>query len=453
MTKRILIVSYHFYPDTAVGAKRMSELARYLCDQGHEVVVVSAASARYLQLDPELELEVPGLRCIRVPQPTKLSPLVLNQIKRLRRRGEGQQPGAVSGAGVGNSLPERENTLQRLKRVYHSLEWLVDDKKLWASLVALRLVLLSFGKPFDVVISSGPPMTAHLAVWAARPMLRCRWIADLRDPWTDQDHWRLHIQSAISRRANRSLERRVFASADAISVTTPGYARTLRKSYPARQDQIFTVLNGFEGIVEPSQPPQGRLDLLYAGSLYYNRDPFPLLRALGRLVEQPEVDRSRVRFRLFGDCAAWGGTNLTEWIAQHGLHDCVSVHPPVSVAEIRQLMVESNVLVNFAQGQPMQIPAKMFEYIAARREMLLITENDSDSAWLARQAGSANIVTPGDENAALEALGDLYRKYVVNPQQADLDPSRLLIFGRANQNARFLELLTGEIGVQQEAGL
>ena len=42
MARRILIVSHHFYPEAQVGAKRMSELARHLCDDGDEVVVITA---------------------------------------------------------------------------------------------------------------------------------------------------------------------------------------------------------------------------------------------------------------------------------------------------------------------------------------------------------------------------------------------------------------------------
>lgn len=453
MTKRILIVSHYFYPHAAVGAKRMSELARCLCHEGHEVVVVSADSARY-RTDPDLALDLPNLRRIGVPQPPKLTPAVLDQVKRMRARLLRARAGAATAAAVGAGASlANESLWQRCKRFYHSLEWLVDDNKLWAGLVAARLTSSAFGKPFDVVISSGPPMSAHLAVLLARPVLRGRWIMDLRDPWSDQDHWRPEIHSRLSRSVNRWLERRAVASADAIAVTTLGYAQVLRQRYPAKQDLIQLILNGFEGGVEASPPPHGRLDLLYAGSLYYNRDPFPLLRAILKLVSRPDVDRGRVSFRLFGHCGSWGGVRLPDWIAQHGLDDCVSVHPAVPAAAIRRLMAQSNVLVNFAQGQPMQIPAKMFEYIAARRDMLLLTEADSDSAWLGRQAGCAQIVPSGDQAAADAAVAALYDKYVRSPQRVDFDVSRLTRYSRETQNARFLDLLTGELVVEQEAGL
>jgi hypothetical protein len=43
------------------------------------------------------------------------------------------------------------------------------------------------------------------------------------------------------------------------------------------------------------------------------------------------------------------------------------VRPAVPPAEASALMTEAEVLVNFAQGQPEQIPAKLYDYIASGR--------------------------------------------------------------------------------------
>src|SRR5699024_1187367 len=124
--------------------------------------------------------------------------------------------------------PPDEARLRRWKRLFHSLEHLVDKHKLWATLAAARLTLLGLGESFDAVISSGPPMSAHLAVLLARPVLRSHWIMDLRDPWCDQDYGRPDLHSSVSRRLNGVLEKRAFASADAVSVVTPSYHELLR---------------------------------------------------------------------------------------------------------------------------------------------------------------------------------------------------------------------------------
>src|SRR5690606_30183401 len=137
----------------------------------------------------------------------------------------------------------------------------------------------------------------------------------------------------------------------------------------------------------------------------------------------------------------------------HGQQDSIRVKPRVPAAEVEALLTEENVLINFAQGQPMQIPAKMFDYLAARREILLITEPDSDTAWLARQSGCARIVPPEDDAAMSAALADLYQEYVAAAQGREELGRSLDAFGRRAQNARFLDLLQEGAIVEQEVGL
>lgn len=439
MAKRVLIVSYHFYPDSEIGARRVSELARSLCEQGVEVVVLSARSRRYIRSDPALALSLPGLRVISVPVPPKLLPGLLKAVKRLRP-GRGRAP--APSAPAPSEAAGGESWRARLRRYYLSLEWLVDDKKAWAALAALRLWGLR-GR-FDAVISSGPPMTGHIATWLARPALRCPWIMDLRDPWYYEKDWRSEVQSGFSRSVNAALERSCARSADHIVTTTPGLAAILRERYPEQGDSVRVIYNGFGQTLPLGEPPAGALRLLYAGTLYYNRDPFPLLNALAALVRQPGVDRARVSMELVGNCGSWGGIDIARWAREHDLADVIRVKPPVPAGQVPELMKQANVLVNFAQGQPNQIPAKMFDYIASGREMLLITESHSDSAGLALEAGCARVVEPGNEAALQETLRQLYRDYVESPRPPQLDAARQRLFSRDVQNERFVDLLEGD---------
>ena len=447
MARRILIVSHHFYPEAQVGAKRMSELARHLCDDCDEVVVITAR-APAAACDQSLQLRLPGLRQIRIPLPPKLLPFLLPRLRRLR--GENGRANATAAPAVpGSAKSGRESLLAKAKRFYFSLEWLIDDKKLWSFLVTLRLYGFLFAKPFDAVISSGPPMSAHLAVLLGRPILRGRWVLDLRDPWCDQSE-RSHVESRFSRWCNRRLEARVIAAADAVTVTTPSYRDLLRQRYPRQSSKIWLILNGYDRPPTHGPASTGRLQLLYAGTLYYNRDPFPLLRAVRELVDDPEVDRSKVSVRLVGDCDRWNDISLTDWIEANRLQDCVHVEPWAAPDTVAQLMAEANVLIAFAQGQPLQIPAKMFDYLAARREILLIAEPDSDAAWLARQSDSARIVAPGDEAAMGAALRALYRDYVTAPRRPQRLAAPLDAFSRRAQNAHFLDLLREGAVIEQE---
>lgn len=437
MNKKILIVSYHFFPDAAIGARRTSKLARFLKDNGCDVTVVCAGSAHDMRTDPALEAGVADLRRIALPLPPRLTPPLLRLLKRLRRR----PADGASAPAAAAAAPVREGPLQRLKRYYHSLEFMVDDRKLWSLRVMFRLWSLGPRESYDAVISSGPPMSPHIAVLFSRLFLRCPWIMDLRDPWRDNGA-QPGVQSALSRGVSAFFERRCVRSATVVTTTTPGLMSVLRQRYPERADAMRTIFNGYDGSPETQPAPSGRLRLLYAGSIYFNRNPFPLLEALEWLLERPEVDRSKVSFLLVGHCQSWRERDIPDWIRRHGMDDCIQVRPPVPQAQVRQLMREANVLVNFAQGQPQQIPAKLFEYLEAGREMLLIAEEHSDSATLVRDSGSGRICDPSRPEALREALLGLYRHYVIDGAGYRFEPARCAAYGRAGQNARFAEAIS-----------
>ncbi|RFA25158.1 hypothetical protein CAI21_19890 [Alkalilimnicola ehrlichii] len=437
MDARVLIISYHFYPDHAVGAKRMSELARELVAAGCRVTVLTVAKNG--QQDPALLTRVDGVEIIGVPQPPKLLRKVLPY---LRRQRNAESAVASAESAQHPVAAETESRIERLKRWYHSLEWLVDDNKAWAWRTWRRAVMLGLERPFDCVISSGPPHSAHLAARWAKPWLRAPWIMDLRDPWTDDSEWRAHVHSRASRWINRRFESNALCKADQVIATTPGLAARLQLRFPRKQEAIDTVYNGYDEAVQALPPsPRGELRLLYAGSLYYNRDPFPLLSAVAKLVDDPAVDRRKVRFSLVGNCSDWQGRPLVPWIEEHGLADCIGVRPPVSPDAVGKLLAEANVLVNFAQGQPRQIPAKMFEYIAAGREMLLLTERESDSARLALTAKAGRVVEPGDVDELVRTLRDLYRFYVEQAQVYQAEAAEVALFSREQQNARLIQLI------------
>ena len=64
----VLIVSYHFYPASEIGARRVTALARYLADRGVRVVVVSAFGNRAVARGSEIQ---PGIIAIPVPRPQR----------------------------------------------------------------------------------------------------------------------------------------------------------------------------------------------------------------------------------------------------------------------------------------------------------------------------------------------------------------------------------------------
>ena len=354
--------------------------------------------------------------------------------------------------GENHPRAERETPLQTVARYWHSFTWINDDKKRWSFKVAWELRRYVRCKRCDVIISSGPPMSGHMAVWLSQIGKTVPWIMDYRDPWYQAAAWIRSVQSPVKDGVESWLETRCLSAATAVVCATEAIGRSLGLRSPRALNgkTVLAIENGFDGAIRQSSPPTGRLALLYAGTLYLNRDPRPLLRALAALRETMNPSPGTLSFTIVGNWQAFDAADLPAAIEALGLGDTVRLVPPVPQSELNAFYEDANVLVNFAQQQPLQIPAKMFEYIAQRREVLLYAESDSATGVLCGRIPWVHRCDDQDIGATVQVLNRLYDRYVRRNQISDFPDQIISRYSRAGQLERYEALLKtaihGEVG-------
>jgi hypothetical protein len=113
---------------------------------------------------------------------------------------------------------------------------------------------------------------------------------------------------------------------------------------------------------------------------------------------------------------------------------------PVSSARVQELTQACNVIVNFAQGQPEQVPAKLYEQLVAHRHGLLFAEPDSESAKVAACVPSI-LRLDDDATAVADALHQLYRVLVEGGPGAEPGQGDVEQHSRRHSNALMRALL------------
>ena len=441
MTMRVLFFVQHFYPSREIGARRPSELAKYFLAQGHQVDALCATVST--PWDEAQRRALASCDITQVPIPPKVMPRFLHAYKRLKAKllgGGAGTPATAAGASASPSGAPRPATVSTFKRWYFSLESLYASLKLWSvACVGPAWARLGRGK-YDLVITSCPPMNTALVVRLMRALGRgrFRWIIDLRDPFFGP-----HLPSntsALRRGLERWAERSCIRNCDAIVVTTPGLGEDVKSRHPEAANKIHVVYNGYDG--EPNflpLPPPGRtVRLLSAGTIYYRRDPRPLLDAL-QIAFGQGLPADAFHLTFLGSCENPSRETLLQWIADRGLSQAVELHPVVPPQEVEGFMQRAHILVNFAQEQGIMVPAKTYEYIASGREVLTITEPDSETARIVARAGCGPTTLP-DAAAMAGILVDFYRRYVVDtrPFAPNLEVARG--FSRTGQNREMLKI-------------
>ncbi len=203
------------------------------------------------------------------------------------------------------------------------------------------------------------------------------------------------------------------------------------------------IRNGYDGSVIPSmQSTNGRLTILFAGELYVGRDPFPFLAALEWLLSRPEVDSTRIRVTFMGRVDSYADKSLTQWVAERACGRVMRLLPPQGSEVLAAAVEESTVLLNFAQGQHLSVPAKTYEHLASGREILVACENDCETARLVAGIPGVNQVDPSNFGALTEVLLSLYNRHVligklICPAESDVER-----FSRPAANEAFLALFS-----------
>ena len=441
-----IVVAYHFYPSPEVGAKRMSALADHLRRNGQLVTVVSAFEGlESLDQDDVRWEQLRRYQLIRIPIVRSRSLAFLVRMKsRLRRLRSTASPGSRSAepgtlAKVGNPEVARSRSLRRL---LFDILHVIDDKKRW-SLHAMRKIMSAQEVPrTGVMIVSGPPMSTLLGAVLAARRLGIPIVVDLRDPICIQTAKGTPDHGFQAQWGRRALERYVLRRATFVTTTSPSLRKRLQITYPEVGDRISCIYNGFDEEPLPERSSTGnRLVVVYAGALYINRNPFPFLESVGHLLTQDDVDASRVEILFAGECDQYRGISLRRWLADRPWGDAVKIYPRLDSRDLMQLYERATLLLNFAEGQRTQVPAKTFELLALGRELLVLCEPDSDTAALVQGITGVSCAQSGDEVALRRLLLDVYQRHVVQGTLRAPLLREISQYSRAAQNERFVAVL------------
>jgi len=409
--KRLLLVAYYFPPLVVAGTFRALRLARYLPRAGWNVTVVSGKPTLRLLKDAGLEREIPPE--VQVLRATSIEPrnalLALHQI------------------GLGSVARRVEPWFM-----------LPDDQRGWAPFALAAARRAHAAAPFDAVITTSAPYSAHLVGRALR-RAGLPWLADFRDEWTTNPYLSGRYPTGWHLRESQRLERAVLEEADrVVSVSEPCLAG-LRRAAPGQPDGKFRVLpNGYDAAHFPAHDARRpeRFRIVFTGTFYGHHTPRVFLEGLTRACADGRVRADDVEVVFAGHTAGLerigAALPLPVRVVEHLPHG-------EAVALMRDAAVLLLVLSD--AGGPGIYTTKLFEYLAARRPILALVPVAGVAADLVRKSRSGTVVAPDDPRAVADALARLYSAWQEGGIPHDPDLSVIERFEGSRQAADWAALL------------
>ncbi len=390
---KILIVSWYFPPVNLVGALRVGRFARYLTERGHQVGVVAGSGwgmPETLPLGVELD-RLAYARCRDVNAPVRLGSGLWTRLtgrESTRAAAAGAQVAAPE-PGQGDAGGSRPALLRRLSDAYTNLLNVPDQRIGWYPDAVRQVMRLARGWCPDVLYASGPSFTAFAACARASKRLGVPWIAEFRDRWADDPY---DLVPAWRARLDHWVERRVLASAAGVVTVSEPWAEFYRTKYDKPVELVYNGYDPDDFPGDPDAPVQSGTEavrILYTGGIYPGRrDPTPLFEALRLL--GTEAEKVVVEF--------YGSAPELVWplAERSGVSHLVRVNPSVPHRESLRLQWNADVLLLMQWNDPREqgnCPAKLFEYLASLRPILVLGYDQGVPASFVRGRAAGAVST------------------------------------------------------------
>lgn len=442
MTKRILLISYHFPPSQAVGGLRIYNLAKHLPKFGWDVEVLTIKS-KYLKYKDHSRLK--DISDVKIHKSRILPTMVDFYLKMKSYYYSFKQFKLISLEDLQKNYtpdPIRKNKKgawelgkEFVISVFLSLP---DNERGWIIPATLRGLRLLKKKRFDFILTTCPPYSVHLIGLILNKVTGVPWVADFRDPWSKGSHKKLYLTTNTSKFIEEKLENLVLNRADLLLTTTKNlcdlFEEFLRNKIGVNKtNKCRYQNNGYDETFISNILIDGKFEkftITYTGSLYFGRTPEPVFKAVSQLIGNDDINSDQIAIKLIGNCDKVENKPIKPIIQQYKLQNIVELSEPVPYAKSIEIVKKSHLALLLAPDQPLQIPAKAFDYIGAGTPILTITQQGA-TFDLIQSAGLGGAFHPDDTEGIkrfiLESMNGISQENnIISKENMDKFTSRSL---------------------------
>lgn len=389
--KKVLIITYYWPKSGGAGVQRWLKFAKFLPQFGIEPIVltVDPEFATYPQIDESLEHEIaPELMVYRTRSMELYS--VYRSISKKKE---------VPYGGFANE--GHEGLGQKMAKFIRGNLFLPDPRRGWNRFAYAKAIELIRVHHIDTVITTSPPHSTQLVGLKLKKNLNIRWIADLRDPWTDIYYYNQFKHTKLALAIDKGYERQVVRCADELITVSEDLKRIFAtKAIETIESKIHVIPNGYdaEDFEREASVQEPKRVITYTGTISEAYDIDGFTRALKSL---DKSTKAQILLRFVG--------KVPESIAQKLRETGVELELVgyVPHAEAIDYMMRSTFLLlvipKVANNKGI-VTGKFFEYLASGKRVLAIAPTDGDLAQLIAETNCGKLFDYENEAEMVQYL-------------------------------------------------
>ncbi len=378
-----LVLAYYFPPMGLSGVQRITKFAKYLPSYGVLPTIITSGASGYYAFDETLLEDVSDIEIIRT---------------------DSMDPTRVPVRNLKSMPPEL------LRRMLHRItSWIAipDNKVGWKSKAVGAALDHCKANKCDVILSTAPPYTSHLAAVEVGQKLGIPVVLDYRDDWVGNP--RHYYPTTRHLEKHRALQNAVHERADTVITINDQIRESLVQESPAVQNKICVIPQGFDpDDFGGTAPIRGNYcKFVYAGVFYGAQRPDTFLNAVAELQKEKPKLISRARFRFVGLMP----NSFHQWKKRLGeLIETTGYLPhKESCAELEGADVLW-LTVGDIPGADQISTGKLYEYMGAGKPILALVPEGAAKDTVTTYGGKC--VHPKDEKGVQMAIENYIKQWL-----------------------------------------
>jgi len=398
--KKVLIITYYWPPSGGAGVQRSLKFVKYLPAFGIEpiVITVDANQATYPIVDETLEKEIdPAIRVIRT---RSFEPLkILSALK-----GKDNIPHG----GFANT--NKESITQKTLRFVRGNFFIPDARRGWVRFAVKAASELIEKEKIDTVFVSSPPHSSQLIGMELKEKYKVRWIADMRDPWTDIYYYKDLLQTKFAASRDAVYERQVLEGADeVISVSDPINEMFLSKSTKLKREKFHIIPNGYDSddFKNAGKSQADFFQVTYVGTMADIYRPAILFEAFQRLVKEFSVEKNDIQLTMVGSSAS----AIKQIMEASGVDKIAEFIPHVDHSAAIEFMQKADVLllvIPDVENSEGILTGKLFEYLGAGKPIVGLGPKGGKAAAIIEECEAGKLFERSKSEELYLYLKELY---------------------------------------------
>ncbi len=396
--KTALVFAYYWPPASGPGVQRWLKFVKYLPENGWKAIIVTPKDGSYPNTDISLINDVPESTTVvrtKTLEPFRIFNILTGKASR----------GKTTSVGMGD-IKGSTSFIKKLSAYIRANYFVPDARKGWVPYALKAAEKIISEQQIDLIVTTGPPHSAHMIGLSLKEMHQIPWVADLRDPWTNIYYNKFLPRTSKTISKDLKLETNVLQTADAVTVVSNG----LKSEYLDRSSSIKVIPNGYD--IEDFEFLNKDINtnffrLSYIGNLKVNQNCAPLWEVLSELCEADKEFKEKFKLSFTGNVH----DEIIESFTNFGLTEVVEILPFVEHKEAVKRMINTEALLFLIPESPSNkqiITGKIFEYLASKTPMLSIGPVNGDASEIIKLCGRNSMIDYQDKDAIKLRINHLY---------------------------------------------